>query len=570
MTEQNKKRRKSSKQSVELHKMYMCDFETVNDINDCRVWASCCVNIGNMNVEHLGTSIEDFFEWLFDKPSIRCFFHNLKFDGEYLLSFLLRNNFVCEDTKKDMTFSTIISDLGQWFAITIYKNNGRQKHKYEIFDSLKKLPMPVSRIAKTFDLPESKLIIDYNEYRPIGHKLTEQEEEYIKADCIIVAKALQLQFSKGLTGMTVASDAMKWYKNKSVLHAFDGLFPEIPTEDDDFIRRSYKGGFTFVNPKFANQRGLKGISFDVNSLYPSRMYYESLPYGMPFKFIGKYKHDKRYPLYIQHFSCAFDLKPNHIPTIQIKKNLRFIPTEYITSTDGEIIDLWLTSVDFELFKEHYEISSITYIDGYKFKATKGLFTNYIDYWMNIKATSTNKGEVALAKLQLNSLYGRFAVSTHRASKNAIIDNDDVVHYVIQPPETIKPVYTAIACFITAYARKVTISSAQKLYDRFIYADTDSLYLKGFEIPENIEIHPKKLGAWKQEHTFIDSLFIRPKTYAITDQNNGFSVKCAGMPDNLKSKVCYENFKVGASFDGKLVPKRCKGGVVLQETTFTIK
>ena len=43
-----------------------------------------------------------------------------------------------------------------------------------------------------------------------------------------------------------------------------------------------------------------------------------------------------------------------------------------------------------------------------------------------------------------------------------------------------------------------------------------------------------------------------------------------MPDNCKSMVTYENFDYGVEFEGKLMPKRIKGGVVLKETTYQIK
>ena len=46
--------------------------------------------------------------------------------------------------------------------------------------------------------------------------------------------------------------------------------------------------------------------------------------------------------------------------------------------------------------------------------------------------------------------------------------------------------------------------------------------------------------------------------------------CAGMPDNCKSLVTYENFTYGSEYEGKLMPKRIKGGVVLKETTYQIK
>ena len=49
-----------------------------------------------------------------------------------------------------------------------------------------------------------------------------------------------------------------------------------------------------------------------------------------------------------------------------------------------------------------------------------------------------------------------------------------------------------------------------------------------------------------------------------------TVTCAGMPDNIKARVTYDNFTTGTTFDGKLMPRRYKGGVILNETTFTLK
>ena len=85
----------------------------------------------------------------------------------------------------------------------------------------------------------------------------------------------------------------------------------------------------------------------------------------------------------------------------------------------------------------------------------------------------------------------------------------------------------------------------------------------------MEIHPTKLGAWKNEGCFEDSKFIRAKTYMET-VDGVTKVTCAGMPDNVKKNVTYENFKPGSTFEGKLMPRRYPGGIILEETTFTIK
>ena len=126
----------------------------------------------------------------------------------------------------------------------------------------------------------------------------------------------------------------------------------------------------------------------------------------------------------------------------------------------------------------------------------------------------------------------------------------------------------MGCFITAYAREKTIRSAQANYDRFIYADTDSLKLVGYEAPVGLDIHDTHLGFWKDEGDFTNSKWIRAKTYLVTVADKT-KVTCAGMPDNVKEQVTYDNFCSGSTFSGKLVPRRYPGGIILEETTFTI-
>ena len=151
----------------------------------------------------------------------------------------------------------------------------------------------------------------------------------------------------------------------------------------------------------------------------------------------------------------------------------------------------------------------------------------------------------------------------------MLDSGGVVRYVLDDPELREPVYTAMGAFITAYARDKTIRSAQAVYDRFIYADTDSLHLIGYDVPEGLEVHPTHLGAWKNEGCFTYSKFLRAKTYMET-VDGVTKVTCAGMPDNVKEAVTYENFSSGSTFEGKLMPRRYPGGIVLEKTTFTIK
>ena len=546
----------------------VADFETTTTPDDVRVWAACAVDIDTSETVYIGNCIEGFMEWLADKNTV-CYFHNLKFDGEFILHYLLSHGYEYSDTHAPRTFETLITDTGIFYSITVYFAKENKKYKKVVFyDSLKKLPFKVSVISKAFELADEKLEIDYEAPRPRGHELTEEERAYIVNDCRIVAQALKIQMEQGLKKMTNASDAMNDYKAIAGKKYFEKWFPVLPLELDADIRRAYKGGFVYLNPKHRGREGLQGITLDVNSLYPSVMYYSLLPYGYPMYFEGEPVHDESWPLFIVRLACEFEVKKGHIPTIQLKNNRAFVETEYLRSSNGEIVELTLTNVDLKLFLEHYDVYNLEYQCGWKFKGAVGMFKDYIDHWMHVKETTTGALR-QLAKLMLNSLYGKFATNPNARKKIPVIDHDGVVRYILDDPETRDPVYTAMGAFITAYAREKTIRSAQACFDRFIYADTDSLHLIGHEPPEGLEIHPTKLGAWKNEGCFEYSKYIRAKTYMET-VDGVTKVTCAGMPDNVKEAVTYENFHSGSTFDGKLMPRRYPGGIVLEKTTFTIK
>lgn len=553
--------------------LYTADFETTTDPADCRVWAYGICEIGNPDNFQYGNSIDGFMEWARKQRKVTAYFHNLKFDGEFILCWLFENGFKFVADSRDLeknTFTTLISDKGQFYTMKIcFERKGKEKECLTIYDSLKILPFSVEDIAKGFNLPISKLEIDYNETREKGHILTKEEVDYLRNDVEIMARALHILFEQGLTKMTQGSNALFDYKRTVGTKNFNKWFP-IPDYDSD-IRQSYKGGFTYLNPKYKEKDLTDGIVLDVNSLYPSVMYYQPLPYGEGIFFKGKYEPDKIYNLHIQMFTCQFELKPGYIPTIQLKNNLAFVPTQYLESSDGEDVTLCLTNVDMELFFEHYEVYNIEWHSGWKFKSTVGLFKLYIDKWNKVKMESTlngNKAMRTLAKLMLNALYGKFALNPNVQSKIPWYDYG-VVKYKLGEKEIREPIYIPVATFITAWARYKTISSAQKVYDRFVYADTDSLHLVGTEIPDMLEIDPVKLGAWKHESTFTRARFIRQKSY-IEEIDGVLNITCAGMPDRCYQYVTWDNFHTGATYAGKLGMTHVNGGIVLKDIPFSIK
>ena len=560
---------------------YTADFETTTNPDDCRVWAWGLCEISDKQTFTYGNNIDTFFD-VFRKKSAHVYFHNLKFDGEFIVSWLFNQGFNYVESREDLytnSFTAIIADTGQWYSVTICFRREMQRSIYlTLLDSLKILPFPVESVAKAFGLSFGKLTIDYDAPREPGHVLTANEIDYLKNDVTIMAAALSVLFAQDLKSMTIGTNALKDFKRVFDVDRFNALFP-VPDYDAD-VRKSYRGGFTYLMPKYANKTVGAGIVLDVNSLYPSVMYRYPMPYGNGLYFNGQYKHDNLYPLFIQMFTCEFKLKPKHIPTVQLKKTRYFYGAgEYLEQSDGETA-LTMTSVDLKLFKQHYKVWNVQYIGGYKFKASTGLFCDYIDKWLKIKTdakTTGNKGMYTLAKLMLNSLYGKFALNPDAKRKIISFDHDANLTVLRSGPmEQRTPVYIPVGTFITSYARYVTVTAAQKLYDRFIYADTDSLHLIGTELVDCIPVDTYRLGQWKHEFTFSKAHYIRSKTYIEYGREPGdtgpeyLKVTCAGLPARCHKQVTFDNFMPGMVYTDKLLPKRVPGGVVLLQTEFKIK
>ena len=565
-------------------KRFTADFETATwNPEETWVWAWALCDIEEPSHVEVGNSIDDFFKRIKKEANPYIYFHNLKFDGEFILYYLMKNGFehVESKEKRNNTFSTLISDMGLFYSIEVYFEVGKKTKKVTFIDSLKIINQSVESMPKTFKIEENKLEIDSNASREKGHILTGEEESYIKNDVVIVAKALSYLFNMGLTKMTAGSNALSEYKEITRLNRFRSLYKPLNYEIDKDIRRAYRGGFTYLNPVYKNKEVKEGEVLDVNSLYPSVMYKEMLPFGEPFFYEGEYQEDKVYPLYIQRLTCSFKIKEGRIPTIQIKHS-RFVDNEYLTDSGEEPVALTLTSVDLKLFLEQYDVWDLHYESGWKFKAMRGLFTDYIDKWIKVKNEATlsgNKGIRQVAKIMLNSLYGKFATSLDVQGKIPYLDGD-IVKYKLGEKTTKDGVYLPMGAFITAYARDKTIRTSQSIkdysskkygVDMYCYSDTDSIHtiLPIEELKQFCEIDDVELGKWKHESHFERAKFIRQKTY-LEEIDGEIQITCAGLPQRCYDQVTWDNFKEGMKVDGKLTFTHVKGGVILKETEFTIK
>lgn len=524
------------------------------------MWAWASVNVGNESDYARGTNIESFISFCAEHQSV-TYFHNLGFDGSFIIDWLLRHGYTwVKRNPKKHEFTSLIDATGKFFSITV-SYEGRMT---EYRDSYKKLPMRVAQVARAFHQEESKGSIDYEAPRPTGYSPTEEEWDYIRRDVMIVARALRETLAEGMTALTIGSDSLREYKSTlGGEKSFRKLFPVLSPDTDNEIRAAYRGGFTYASTRTAGAVVGEGSVYDVNSLYPYVMHERPLPYGHPEGFTAGPPSEG---LWTACVSFTARLKDDYIPCIQVKHNTFFNSTEYVREI-SEPVTLSVTSVDWSLWNDHYDIEVIEWMGGFSYRARVGMVEDYIDKWMGVKAQSSG-GRRTIAKLFLNSLYGKFAKNTNVTGKYPVLEND-VVRLRLGEYEQCEPTYTPLGIFVTAWARDYTVRTAQKNYDRFLYADTDSLHVIGREPLIDVDVHPTRLGAWKHECDFERAIFVRAKQYSeVIDDKPDTHV--AGLPRTVAANIFPEDMLHDCTWYGKLVPRRVRGGVVLQETTFNFK
>lgn len=548
--------------------IWTSDFETNNYESDCRVWSWGSYNIYTGEYVH-GLDIRSWCHWAFAKKRV-IYFHNLKFDGSFIVDYILKTGFKLTNERKlgQNEFRAMISEQGQWYKLEL---KGR-KNRVIIKDSYKVLSSSLAQIANSMHFEVQKGCIDYERFRPVGYQPTPEEQRYQWEDVYIAANALKPLLEKGMTKLTAGSNALHYYKTTKFgdESGFRAKFPELCKEDDEWIRNSYRGGVTMVKSGEECKDHGNGVVYDINSMYPWAMHSPNkYPIGEPIWGYGPPPDDM---LYIVKVWVLAKLKRGKPPTIQLKKSRFDVGIEYAQELPGA--ELVLTSIDLDLLKRMYEIEDIMYYEWCAFESEAGLFDAYIDEFYELKATAKkemNFSEVIRSKLYLNSLYGKFATRILGRSKFPELGEDGKVHYEAGDLEDRDGVYLPVGVFVTAYARKKLLTSIESVYDRFLYCDTDSIHLKGWGRPNGIEVDSYKLGAWKEEMKFDKAKYLRAKLYMERDAESGeVTVVGAGMGHGVKEQVTFDNFEFGALFNGNLKAKIVPGGTVLLRGEFKIR
>lgn len=562
-------------------KSYTCDFETLATVEDVTyVWLWCLYNIYDKTYI-LGNNIDKFFNALSQlNENTEIFIHNLKFDGSFILNYLLKNSYerierfntsyLKDDNKY---FTCLISGMNNFYTIEIKVKTGV---KITIINSLNLLPFSLASIAEQLNLPIKKGSINYELFRFENHTASNSEMEYVINDCYILTEAIKrVVKNKGMKKLTVGSNALQIAKSIVGFEKYKEVYPMLNKPEEELSRKAYTGGYCYINSDSEylnndNEYFGDGCCLDINSVYPYMLAYAPLPHSYPTRIVTQLKKLRNDKLYIIQFVAIFTLKAGCIPTVQIKNSWYFTPNEYVKDSLGKPFLMTMTNIDFCHFKKNYHILYFEWREALEFSCNARVFKPFVDKFSQLKIQAkkeNNKNDYMYSKLMMNSLTGKFATNPDSEVKIPFLD-EDILKFKYETT-SVKKEYVPLTAFITSWSRNLLFNTIYKLgVEYFLYADTDSIHVA---LPEEVVrkkipdlIDPVKLGKFDLEYCFIKARYIKQKTYIEVKQNGEEVVRCAGLSKKYHSHLNFENFKSGVKIPNVLKARQVKGGVVLKK------
>ena len=590
-------------------------------------WAIIPVEI-NPDPEHIqkGRTIQSFLSYVNNlyreigkhasgkhHPKLSIYTHNLKFDGDFILYEILKSGTaqLINEVRENVLYNFTIKFL--------------DGSEVTFFDSMKIFPISAEKIGKMYGIKKLYGDWDYTKYRDESVEITSQEWGYVFHDVMIISKALADYRSRGYRENTQAAIAYnerlrrtyaKFNKlvamrlKKNNYEGFRKAFPfdimPLPFDLHKHLLMAYFGGISWLNPKYACVDLVDAHSYDVHSMYPDKMANFPLPVGQPVIIENPTLEEARRLIY--NYDCVIvDVEDLSI-TLKDERHFPFLmfPTLGTKSIrmQGKIIDCKnemavLSNWDFKIMESEYNIHSMKITKVYLFRSKKGQYANFIHFFMEQKtaadkvrndpnATPEEKqnAEVqrSIAKVMMNSSYGKDGTKLIRQCNSTIYNKDsDILEQQAKDEIAMPEYYLPSAIFICARARFQLFSAAILVRDDFIYSDTDSIKVtsEGNEILKNspyFDVDPYRLGAWGYEGKYDTARFVRQKTYSYTQNDERHYTVC-GAPESIKKSMKIDDFKPGMiitleqihemGLEGRLLPVRVPGGVILEETGFQI-
>lgn len=417
-------------------RVYVADFETTpfdyEQLNNYELKARfiCFINLFDkndkkyINIENNGSILlkEHILSLTSMRNPCRLYFHNLRFDIAFLYD-LLPNT---KDFKYD-----IIKSNSRVIQFKIYKEYKRVKKNNEfriekktfldIRDSLVLFPTSVEKLGNALGLP--KLEQDY-----FVKEITQDYINYCYRDIEIIIQSLynlkelcwnNYQYDLNLKNIPLTLPSLA----KRVFHVLierkfgKSIINEIynvSENQEKLFREFYYGGRVEV---FDFNKLQNGNYNDFNSHYSAIMRENTFPIP-PYNIHKCVNSEKCFEYWKRNdkiFACICNLNENlHIPLIASK-----LKDKLVFGVGNKQCLLFRKEMEYLLkLKQNVKIVAIITCSKYL-----DLFNDFVDITYDIKKNAIFDSEKILAKLMLNSLYGKFAEKRDK-EKITILQNLD--------------------------------------------------------------------------------------------------------------------------------------------------
>lgn len=495
---------------------------------------------------HKGGCVDSFLRFYLRPEYARtvCYAHNGgTFDHLHLLPWLVEHT--------DEFGFEVVPIQSSIIKVTVFSKMVSERHRsrysWTLLDSMRLMPMSLQKSAKAFGF-EGKSDLDL---------ATPEEdlawERYNERDCRqlyqVVEKFHDLVENElqGEVGLTAPATAMKIYRRKFMGSGstpsaiprhkhFDACDTEVngPCTEGclhQFIRSSYCGGRSEVFR--SHGKGL--YYYDINSSYPASMRLD-MPAGDKFEKYGATlaEIEELHHTHIGFIECE----------VTIPDDCYLPPLPHRREEDGKLIfpvgtfsGIW----DYdELQLLHLVGGTVNKVRRTVWYRRKQIFLEFVTELYKFRDKSRpdyNEGLGMVAKLMLNSLYGKFGMNPQRrklivlqkgetppngAIAPSLDDNAGVDAEISSPvwylEEEISADYIIpqISAHITALSRILlyrTMHAVLQAGYQLYYTDTDSILTDCPTLPVGNE-----LGALKLVYSKVDGEFFGPKTYWIHSDN----------------------------------------------------
>ena len=306
-----------------------------------------------------------------------------------------------------------------------------------------------------------------------------------------ILEILRIYEQADLCRITAGSASMKAY-HEGDIRDYQRHFPHLTEEQDRTLRPAYLGGYMLAREGHWGQC----IDIDCNSMYPSILRDEWLPFGEPEHYDGAYQQDDDMPLHVDKIIFRADLKPDGFAFLNDGRMRYGRDAARLTTTDGYITRT-LTDIDQKLLMENYDVTVYKHVEGWKFRRSKGFFYGFVSQYGNMKMSNTGDRR-QFAKLIMNALVGKMASMPRDGILLPKSDDGRMLDWIPAKKQasSLSTTYLPVPIWVNAYARRRLLHVCRANADRLVYSNTDGCALLGWDVPKGCEIDPVELGKWK--------------------------------------------------------------------------